>query len=213
MRQIPPERITNAVAVVLTAAVLWGLLYAARERAQLQPPPKERDVLVSLVQEPAPEPPKVQPQKPKPHTVRRPVITPAPTPEPLPVEPEPHAALPDAPVLMDAAPPEPAPPVQHASIEAAYEAALFQTINARWQTDDAPMLRLANRRGEALVSFFLDRAGNLSEVAIYRTSGSHILDTEALHIVSSLHYPPFPEAAFPGERRHYFVVHLEHLTS
>jgi TonB family protein len=107
---------------------------------------------------------------------------------------------------------EPAPPsqsVSHASIEAAYAAALRENVDARTDVPNTPEYRLLKPSGAAQVCFTLDRGGNPTNVAVSRPSGSKILDVQALRIVASGHYPPFPDAAFPGEQRHIFVVTIE----
>jgi protein TonB len=127
---------------------------------------------------------------------------------PMPADPDPPA--PDAPVIAADVPAEPAPAApSHARVEAAYMAALRENINARTAVPDSAEYRLLKPHGEALVRFFLDRSGMPGQVALQRTSGSHILDAQALHIVSSGRYPPFPESAFPGEAGHSFAVHVE----
>ena len=44
---------------------------------------------------------------------------------------------------------------------------------------------------------------------VAHTSGSDILDRQAVSIVKAGRYPPFPQAAFRGESRHSFLVTLE----
>jgi TonB family protein len=96
-----------------------------------------------------------------------------------------------------------------ASIEAAYGAALRANIDARTHPPDSVEYRLLRPSGAARVRFLLDRSGNPSEVAIAHTSGSRLLDEQAVRIVSSGHYPPFPEAAWRGQVRHFFIVTIE----
>jgi protein TonB len=191
---------------LLTAAILWGL-YTASDSVHLQPPANDPAVQLSLVQ--APEPPRPEPEKPKPRPppVRQRIVAPAPAPDPPPVVNEPQAEATDDAIVMAPAPPP--PPAPHASVEAAYAAAVRETVDARTGALDTGAFRLRRPSGEVLVRFLVDRAGNPSQVAIARTSGSRILDTQALQIVSSGHYPPFPEAAFPSESGHTFLVHIE----
>jgi periplasmic protein TonB len=209
LRQISPELITQTAAVTLTAAILWTL-YVEHDKADLRPPANNPGIRISLLQEePVPEPPKVEPERPKPRAtpVKRAAAAPA-TPElPAPVVSDPPAA--DAPVAMAADPPAPATPASHASIEAAYAAALRQNIDARTAVPDTAAYRLLRPSGSARIRFVLDRIGRPGEVALARTSGSGILDAQALKIVSSGHYPPFPDTAYPGETRHVFIVTIE----
>ena len=64
-------------------------------------------------------------------------------------------------------------------------------------------------QGSTRVSFMLERDGTTDKVAVAHGSGSSVLDRQALNIVQSGHYPPFPERAYPGEARHVFVVTIE----
>jgi TonB family protein len=122
---------------------------------------------------------------------------------------DPTPPAPDAPVLGEVEPYEPAPAVSHASVEAIYAAAVRQNIDARTTVPDTPAYRLLRPHGSVQVRFLLDRLGRPAEVALQHGSGSQILDARALEIVSSGRYPPFPEAAFPGETRHLFLVTIE----
>lgn len=210
MQRISPEHITQAAAAVLTALILWQL-FAAPGPPPRQPPLTDPGVRLSLEEAPTPPAPQPEPPKPKPRTLPVQHHPMQPEPEPLipvPVDPDPPA--PDAPVIAADVPAVPAPAgPSHASVEAAYMAALRENINARTALPDTAEYRLLKPQGEALVRFLLDRNGTPGQVALQRTSGSHILDAQALHIVSSGRYPPFPEAAFPGEASHLFVVHVE----
>jgi protein TonB len=69
--------------------------------------------------------------------------------------------------------------------------------------------RLRRPKGETRVNFILDRAGLVLAADVARTSGSDILDRQAVSIVKTGRYPPFPQTAFNGEPRHSFLVTLE----
>jgi protein TonB len=209
LQRIPPERITQGVALVSTVVILW-LLFAGRS-AELLHPARDPGVQLSVLEQPPAPAPKVEPEKPKPRIVpvRRPhvpVVIPDVMPTPIVAPP---AESPDEPVVAAVEPSEAAPPSSHASIEAAYQAALRQNIDARKELPDTAQNRLLRPHGEAVVRFTLDRGGNVSGVALVRTSRSNIVDEHALHVVSSGHYPPFPEGAFPGELHHAFMVTIE----
>jgi TonB family protein len=119
---------------------------------------------------------------------------------------------PDAPAVVEAAEAAPAPaPVSDASIEAAYLAVLNADIHARTLPPDTPAYRLLSPTGSVRVRFVLDRTGSPTEVAVDRTSGSHILDTQGVHIVASGHYHPFPDGLYPGQKRHPFVITVNFL--
>jgi protein TonB len=95
------------------------------------------------------------------------------------------------------------------TLEAQYAATLRTNIDARTVVPDSVEYRLRRPKGETRVNFTLDRGGTVYEAQVARTSGSDILDRQALHIVQAGRYPPFPEAAFRGESRHSFVVTIE----
>jgi protein TonB len=57
----------------------------------------------------------------------------------------------------------------------------------------------------------LDRSGQVIDAGIEASSGTALLDNEALRTLRTGHYPAFPAEAFGGEARHRFVVPLEYL--
>lgn len=210
LQRISPEHITQTAAVLLTLGILWALVQHRAHR--LEQPVSDPGVRISLEEPPAPAPPKVEPPTPKPRTtpVRLRAMVPAVTADALaPVMSYPVQAPADVPVIAAAEPSDSAPPVSRASVEAAYAAAVRQNIDARTTVPDTAEYRMLRPHGSVEVRFFLDRSGNPSAVALQRSSGSHILDAQALHIVSSGRYPPFPATAFTGEARHPFLVTIE----
>ncbi len=216
MRYATPELVTQAMAVALTGAILWTL-QIENNRVKLRAQAEGQGIELSLEQAPpTPEPPKPEPVRPQPHEkpVRRTVAQPAAAvpdaPAPVVTNPDPTAEISDAVVIM-AAEPAAGPPsgVSRASVEAAYAAALRQNVDERTTVPTSAEYRLMKPSGETQIRFTLDRLGNTSEVAVARSSGSHLLDRQALNIVATGRYPPFPEAAFPGETRHVFLVTIE----
>ena len=214
MRQVTPELITQSVAVVLSAAILWTVHFE-NDRAQPRAAPQAPGVQLSLEEAPpSPEPPKPEPERPKPHRTplqREPAARAVPAPVPAPVMTEPAATdAADSAVVMTAeAPARPPGGAPRASLEAAYAAALRENVDARTTVPATAEYRLLKPSGAAQIRFVLARTGELGEVALARTSGSRILDRQAIDIVASGRYPPFPEAAYPGETRHVFTVTIE----
>jgi protein TonB len=189
------------MALAFTAAALFALHArgpAPAPAVQMHDP----GVRISLLEEaPAPPAPHVEPPKPVPHAARRPA--PAPVAAPMTIAAE-------APVMLPAEEAAPPPAASHASVEAEYAAALRENVDARTEVPKTAEYRLLKPSGAPQVCFTLDRGGgNPSNVAVRHRSGSAILDTQALRIVAAGYYPPFPEAAFPGEQRHVFVVTIE----
>ena len=123
--------------------------------------------------------------------------------------------MPDEPVPSDAqliAPSAPAPaaaPQSHPDLEAQYAAALRADIDRRTRPPNSLQYRLRHPSGEVRVRFVVTRSGEVKGLTLLRSSGSGLLDEEALEIVSSGQYPPMPEKAFIGETRHTFVVTIE----
>jgi periplasmic protein TonB len=210
LNQSTPEFVTQSMALAFTAAALFALHARGPTPApavQMHDP----GVRISLLEDaPAPPAPQVEPPKPVPHAAaaRRPA--PAPVAAPMTIAADDAAPEADAPVLLPAEAAAPPPPASHASVEAEYAAALRENVDARTEVPKTAEYRLLKPSGAPQVCFTLDRAGgNPSNVAVKHRSGSTILDTQAVRIVAAGHYPPFPEAAFPGEQRHVFVVTIE----
>jgi outer membrane biosynthesis protein TonB len=210
VNQSTPEFVTQSMALAFTAAALFALHARGPDPAPAVPV-HDPGVTISLLEEaPAPPAPQVEPPKPVPHAAA--ARRPAPAPVAAPMTPAADAAPEaDAAIMLPAEAAAPAPPaVSHASVEAAYAAALRENVDARTEVPKTAEYRLLKPSGAPQVCFTLDRGGgNPSNVAVTHRSGSTILDTQALRIVAAGHYPPFPEAAFPGEQRHVFVVTIE----
>jgi protein TonB len=209
VNQSTPEFVSQSMALAFTAAALFALHARAPAPAPAVPM-HDPGVRISLLEEvPAPPAPPVEPPKPVPHAAaaRRPAPAPVAAPMTIAVD---AAPQPDAPMMLPAEAAAPPPAASHASVEAQYAAALRENVDARTEVPKTAEYRLLKPSGAPQVCFTLDRSGgNPSEVAVKHRSGSTILDSQALRIVASGHYPPFPEAAFPGEQRHVFVVTIE----
>jgi protein TonB len=152
------------------------------------------------------------PPAPVPHRIekRQRVSRPAPAPpDPLPVTEQ--AAPTDAELV---AAPAAAPPATEAAskpdLESLYTAQLLADIRRRNHPPDSAQYRLQHPHGEVQVRFVLLRNGEPRTVSVVRSSGSAILDQEAVKVVASGHYPPMPEKAFVGETQHTFLVTIEY---
>jgi len=212
-----PEVATQAAAAIATLALVWALQehhhHHHHDRAQVA----DREVQLSLLPQP-PTPPKLEPPKPEqpkprmpPHEARPAPAPSVPAPAPAPVVVAASNVTAPGELQLAAAPGSaPAPPQpSRASLENAYAAALRQNVDARTAVPDTAQYRLLRPSGATQVRFALDRIGNPSDVGIARSSGSGILDHQAVSIVASGHYPPFPETAYAGESRHVFIVTIE----
>ena len=176
-------------------------------------------IQVELAPDPAPpaprvpDPPAPQPPKPRPVHKKDPVHQQtAPASLPLMAETAETPAVNDAPApSQDSESEAPSAPSREAAgtIEAQYAATLRTNIDARTVVPNSIEYRLSRPKGETRVNFILDREGSVLTANIARTSGSEILDRQAVNIVKTGRYPPFPQTAFSGEPRHSFLVTLE----
>jgi protein TonB len=209
---------SDATALLLTAvaAVIFFLagpriLSELRTRATAA----ERAFELSLqsVQPAAPAPPPPVPHRTeKHHSVPQPA---APHADPVPIQ---QAVPEDAATVAAAAAPAATSEavVSRPDLEALYAAQLRADIDRRKHPPDSAQYRLHHPYGEVKVRFVVSRSGEPQAASIERSSGSSILDQEALQLVSSGHYPPMPAKVFVGETRHSFLVTIEfppaHLT-
>jgi periplasmic protein TonB len=208
------------LALLFTAAVMATAIYDKKYDPQ-EVAMNNPAIQVELAPDPAPpappaprvpDPPAPQPPKPRPVHKRELVQQAAPAALPL------MAETAETPAVNDASAPSqdseseaPAAPSREAAgtIEAQYAATLRTNIDARTVAPNSMEYRLRRPKGETRVNFILDRAGLVLAADVARTSGSDILDRQAVSIVKTGRYPPFPQTAFNGEPRHSFLVTLE----
>jgi protein TonB len=210
--------VSHTLALLFTAAVIAAAIvdekYDPQEAAMNNPA-----IQVELAPDPAPpaarvpDPPAPQPPKLRPVHKKDPVHQQtAPASLPLMAETAETPAVNDAPApSQDSESEAPAAPSREAAgtIEAQYAATLRTNIDARTVAPNSMEYRLRRPKGETRVNFILDRAGLVLAADVARTSGSDILDRQAVSIVKTGRYPPFPQTAFNGEPRHSFLVTLE----
>jgi periplasmic protein TonB len=204
---------SDATAAVLTVAVALVFVTAGHrflpERAsRLKAPDRPFEISLQAAQPEAPPvpPPPVPRRTEKHQRVSRPAPAP---PEPVPVEEQPapaDAALVSAP----AAPPAATETASKPDLESLYTAELLADIRRRNHPPDSAQYRLQHPHGEVQVRFVLLRNGEPRAVSVARSSGSSILDQEAVKVVASGHYPPMPEKVFVGESQHTFIVTIEY---
>ena len=218
MRQQSPESVCHVLALVFTVAVIAATIVTEQnephETAMSNPA-----IQLELAPEPAPptprepDPPPQQPPKPRPVHKKEPAQQqPAPASLPLMAETAAVPAVNDLPgPPQDAESDAPAAPyrVTAGTLEAQYAATLRTNIDARTVVPESIEYRLSRPKGETRVNFVLDRAGSVLDARVMHTSGSDILDRQAVRIVKAGRYPAFPQAAFHGELRHSFLVTLE----
>jgi periplasmic protein TonB len=201
---------SDGTALALTAIAVLAFLIAGHrllpERvSRLTAPDRPFELSLRSAQPetpPAPVPRRIE--------KRQRVSRPAPAPlEPLPVTEQ--AAPTDAELV---AAPAAAPPATETpsrpDLESLYTAQLLADIKRRNHPPDSAQYRLQHPHGEVQVRFVLLRSGEPRTVSVAHSSGSAILDEEAVKVVASGHYPPMPEKAFVGEAQHTFLVTIEY---
>jgi TonB family protein len=217
-RRDPVQLSSDATALLLTvvAAAIY-LIAGSRLLPKLHTTPADRAFELSLQSEqpeipPAPPPP-VPHRTEKHHPVQPPV--PMPT-DPAPVEQQTAPADAAAIAAAEASPALAETAASRPDLEALYAAELRADIDRRKHPPDSAQYRLHHPYGEVRVRFVVLRSGQPQAASIARSSGSAVLDQEALQLVSAGHYPPMPVKAFVGESQHAFLVTVEfppaHLT-
>jgi periplasmic protein TonB len=203
------ELTSDATAFVLTTMAVLVFITAGHrllsERMSRLTAPDRPFELSFQAAQPAASPAPVPRRMEKRQRVSRPAHAP---PEPVPVEEQ--AAPADA--ALVAAPAAPTGPVtvSKPDLESLYTAQLLADIKRRNHPPDSAQYRLQHPHGEVQVRFVLSRSGEPRTVSVARSSGSAVLDQEAVNVVASGHYPPMPEKAFVGETQHAFLVTIEY---
>jgi periplasmic protein TonB len=202
---------SDGTALILTTLLAASVLVALRTvTPELPRFVHDREVALTVEAAPPapPAPPTPLPQQPvqKRHT---PTLRQEQSSDPQPIAMDPALAdtTPIA-TLTAASPPAPSG-AAHPDLDARYAAELRADIDRRTAPPDTPQYRLHHPAGETRVRFVVLRSGSPEAAVVERSSGSSLLDEEAVRIVSSGHYPPMPANAFAGESRHVFVVTIE----
>jgi TonB family protein len=204
------ELTSDATAFVLTTMAVLVFITAGHrllsERVSRLTAPDRPFELSFQAAQPAASPAPVPRRMEKRQRVSRPAHAP---PEPVPVE-EQAAPADAALVAAPAAPPNGPVTVSKPDLESLYTAQLLADIKRRNHPPDSAQYRLQHPHGEVQVRFVLSRSGEPRTVSVARSSGSAVLDQEAVNVVASGHYPPMPEKAFVGETQHAFLVTIEY---
>ena len=204
---------SDATALVLTTVAALVFITAGHrllpERvSRVAAPDRPFELALQSAQPEAPPVP--PPPVPRRTEKRQRVSQPAPAPpDPLPVT-EQAAPADAALVAAPAAPPTGPVTVSKPDLESLYTAQLLADIKRRNHPPDSAQYRVQHPHGEVQVRFVLLRSGEPRTVSVVRSSGSAILDQEALKVVAAGHYPPMPEKCFVGETQHTFLVIIEY---
>jgi protein TonB len=225
-----PKKPATGIVVVLTLHLLlgWALVSGLAQRVvEVVRSP----IQTKLVEEIKPPPPPPPPDLPKPTVtppaavqVPVPVVIPQVTPPPAavqapppPVAPPPVAAAPPPPDAIRAPappPPIPAPPpatTAKATPDALYTGGLRVYLNSIKKYPTSREARQLRPQGTVRLKLEIDRAGQLLNAVVETTSGSLLLDNEALRTVRNGRFPPIPADAFVGQASNTFIFSMEYL--
>jgi protein TonB len=223
-----PKNAARGVVIVLGMHLLlgWALVSGLAQRmVEVVRAPIETRLIEELKPPPPPPPPDLpKPNTPPPPTVMQvpvPVVIPqvAPPPQitPPPVAPSPPPTNP-APAPVDAirapAPaPAPAPATtgRTASPEEIYVSGLRGYLNSIKRYPTSREARQLRPQGIVKLKLEIDRAGQLLNATVEASSGSLLLDNEALRTVRNGRFPAMPADAFAGQPSRTFIVPVEYL--
>ncbi len=228
-----PGRDAAETAALVLAAGMTAALTAfvlSQPLAQMQPQPEAPrpiEVALSVVEEPPPPPPqpvqatpplKSEPPPPPPPQAASSPLPPPPPPRPRQIV-HPKRPPPPHPVVTRETPPDapPRPPSkivakvarqapENHSAEAAFVGLLHGIVARNTVPPGGAAYRLSHPSGEVEVGFTISRVGAVSDVHIIRSSGSPMLDSQAVAIVAGQRYPAIPEDVYPGAVSHGFSV-------
>ncbi len=106
--------------------------------------------------------------------------------------------------------PTPVPPLTTPSVSGLYEAQLRAYLERIKRYPTSREARLTRPQGAVRVWLEISRAGQLLGVGVMSSSGSNLLDGEAVKTLKTGSYPPIPEEAFVGESSHKFSATLSY---
>ncbi len=153
---------------------------------------------------------KTQPQKQPEPVMPKQVTSPFATEAPKEVKhPEPPTPV-EKPQITQATPPVVAPPPVTPSAVGLYEAQLRAYLEKIKRYPTSREARLTRPQGAVRVWLEISRAGQLLGAGIMSSSGSNLLDGEALKTLKTGSYPSIPEEAFAGESSHKFSATLSY---
>jgi len=93
---------------------------------------------------------------------------------------------------------------------ASYESMLISHLERIKRYPSSREARLSKPQGVVRLWLVIARHGELLEAGLVNSSGSNLLDNEALRTVRSTRFPSFPEEAFEGSSQHRFTVNLKY---
>ena len=94
-----------------------------------------------------------------------------------------------------------------------YVAELRSYLNGIKRYPTSREARQLRPQGTVKLWLTLDRSGQLLDVGVESSSGSIILDNEALRTVRNGRFPAIPPEAFTGQASRKFIVPIEYVTT
>lgn len=215
------ESISWAMGLLMGLAVLWGF-----GNWQATAAPSPRTEMVTMLDMPAPQivqaVQQIQSSTPRPATTERPAlpisspVSAAPHQSSSPAETPTRVAESPPAAPMAATAPVTAPPIQasaepvRSSMTISYEAQLLAYLERIKRYPTSREARLSQPQGVTKLWLEISRSGALISAGLLQSSGSNLLDSEALRTVRTAQFPAFPEQAFGGESSHRFSVSLKY---
>jgi len=217
------DPISYASAIFFGVLILWSIQFSALELSRNN----ELEMTAFIESPPAPEIIKPQEQVKKvvektelpkkqdmvmPKQVTSPFATEAPrevkqAEAPVPIEkPQVHQAPPPAPPPI--ALPTQAP--ASSSVSSIYEAQLRAYLEKIKRYPTSREARLTRPQGAVRVWLEISRSGQVLGAGVLSSSGSNLLDGEALKTLKNGFYPAFPDEAYVGESAHKFSATLSY---
>jgi protein TonB len=217
------DPISYASAIFFGMLILWSIQFSALELSRNN----ELEMTAFIESPPAPEIIKPQEQVKKvvektelpkkqemvmPKQVTSPFATEAPrelkqAETPVPIEkPQVHQAPPPAPPPI--AIPTQAP--ASSSVSSVYEAQLRAYLEKIKRYPTSREARLTRPQGAVRVWLEISRSGQVLGAGVLSSSGSNLLDGEALKTLKNGFYPAFPDEAYVGESAHKFSATLSY---
>ena len=226
-----PKKPARGIVIVLAMHLLlgWALVSGLAQRVvdvvrspletklieEIKPPPpppppdlpKPTVVPPTVMQVPVPV---VVPQTPPPPTLTAPPPPPPAAPPPAAVAATPPTDAIRAPAPA-AAPAPASPSARAASPEDIYTTGLRSYLNSIKRYPTSREARQLRPQGTVRVKLEIDRGGQLLNASVEATSGSLLLDNEALRTVRNGRFPPIPADAFAGQNTRSFIFSMEYL--
>ena len=224
-----PKKAARGVVVALAMHLLlgWALVSGLAQRmVDVVRSPIEARLIEELRPPPPPPPDLPKPTTPPPPTALQvpvPVVmtqvTPPPQITPPPSAPAAPPPVNPTPAPLDAirapapspAPPAPPPAAARASPEDIYVSGLRAYLNSIKRYPTSREARQLRPQGIVKLKLEIDRAGLLLNATVEASSGSLLLDNEALRTVRNGRFPAIPAEAFAGQATKIFIVPVEYL--